>query len=176
MTKNPWKTLSKETIYESPWIKVREDKVIAPDGSDSIYNVVETKLAVGILAIKNDEVYLVGQYRYPIEQYSWEIIEGGVEEGESALETAKRELREEAGLVADKWTELGHKIHLSNCMSDEVGILFLAEDLKEVDKDPDPTEVLEVKKIRIAEARKLIEDGHITDSLTLIAFSRYCKS
>lgn len=171
---NPWKTLSTKLIYQNPWIKVREDAVIAPDGSNSIYSVVEPKIAVGVLAINEvNEVYMVGQYRYPINQYSWEIIEGGAELGEDPLDCAKRELKEEAGLIANKWQPLSKKIHLSNCFTSEVGYLFLAQNLEIGNNCPDSTEVLQLKKIPFEEVLRLIDLGEISDALTIMAIHLY---
>src|SRR5437868_652855 len=112
---SPWKCLSSRTVYTNDWIKVREDQVIRPDGKPGIYGVVETRIATGVLALTPDlQVYLVGQYRYPMDEYSWEIIEGGSDDGDDgALLTAQRELQEEAGLVAEHWEPLGHELHLS---------------------------------------------------------------
>src|SRR5690606_11888068 len=130
--KNPWKTLDTKVVYENTWIRVREDVVVRPDGKPGIYGVVETRLAPGVAALTpENEVYLVGQYRYPMDSYSWEIIEGGSDDDESALDAAKRELREEAGLEASHWEALGPEIHLSNCHSNERGYLFLATGLTE---------------------------------------------
>src|ERR1051325_382654 len=113
-TKNPWRTLSSEEVYENPWIKVREDAVVHPDGEQGIYGVVHFKnVAIGVLPVEDDYIYLVGQYRYPLEKYSWEIPEGGCPEGEDFLQAAQRELAEETGLRADNWQELG-RAYLSN--------------------------------------------------------------
>ena len=127
---NPWKTKSQRAVYDNPWISVREDQVIQPNGSPGIYGVVHFKnKAIGILSIDHDGyIYLVGQFRYPLNEYSWEIPEGGCPEDENPLEAAKRELLEETGLSAGQWQELG-RAHLSNSVSDEEAIFFLATDL-----------------------------------------------
>ena len=107
-TENPWKTLESRLVYSNPWISVREDQVIRPDGQNGIYSVVETRIATGVVALTPErDVYLVGQYRYPTEMYSWEIIQGGADEDEEPLAACKRELQEEAGLIAKDWTPLG---------------------------------------------------------------------
>ncbi|MCF6287421.1 MAG: NUDIX hydrolase, partial [Candidatus Hydrogenedentes bacterium] len=143
--RNPWKTLSSEVKYQNPWISVREDQVIRPDGQPGIYGVVDCRVATGVLAFsEDDELYLVGQYRYALGCYSWEIIEGGAETGEDPLEACKRELQEEAGLVAERWEPLGHEIHLSNCHSSERGFLFVAHGLSHVGATPEGTEELQV--------------------------------
>jgi len=105
MTQNPWQTKSSRLVYENAWIRVREDQVTCPDGQPGIYGVVETRIATGVIALTpQHEIYLVGQFRYPTGEYSWEIIEGGTEDGEEPLAAAKRELQEEAGLVARTWS------------------------------------------------------------------------
>src|ERR1043165_7412655 len=123
-TTNPWKTLASREVYDNEWIRVREDSVIRPDGEPGIYGVVHYKnIAVGVLAVEDDSIYLVGQYRYPLEQYSWEIPEGGCPEGEAPLDAAKRELAEETGLRAETWEKMG-VAHLSNSVSAEIAVWF----------------------------------------------------
>src|ERR671916_1075777 len=95
-TKSPWKTVTSRQVYDNPWLAVREDRVIRPDGETGIYGVVHFKnIAVGVLPIEEEHIYLVGQYRYPLEQCSWEIPEGGCPIGEEPLRAAQRELGEE---------------------------------------------------------------------------------
>ena len=127
---NPWQTKSSQKIYENPWISLTEHQVINPSGGDGIYGEVHFKnYAIGIIAIdEKNMIYLVGQYRYPLKQYSWELPEGGGPLGETPLDSAKRELLEETGLVAQHWQEV-LRMHLSNSVSDELGILYLAKDL-----------------------------------------------
>jgi len=156
---------------------VREDQVLCPDGSPGIYGVVESRLACGAVALTaNDELVLVGQYRYPTNHYSWEIIEGGAEEGEDGLAAAKRELREEAGIVAASWERLGPPFHLSNCHSSERAELYLARNLTEITSAPEHTEVLQIARAPIPEVLKRIETGEITDSMTIIAVQRLVLS
>ena len=170
---NPWKTLSSKIVYQNPWITVREDQVTRPDGKPGIYGVVDTRIATGVVAINDKmEVYLVGQYRYPINQYSWEIIEGGTDGNEKPLDCIKRELKEEAGLVATDWVQLGEEWHLSNCFSSERGFVFLARGLSEVGAEPDGTEVLQVKKMPFAEAIKLVDSGEIKDAVSIVGLLR----
>jgi len=170
---NPWKTLDSKIVYQTPWMTVREDKVIQPNGTSGIYGYLDLKIATGVVALtENSEVYLVGQYRYPTRNYSWEVIEGGTEKGETPLEAAKRELKEEAGLEATDWIQLGGEIHLSNCITSEIGFIFLARDLKVVPASPDATEILKVKKIPYDCARDMTVNGEITDALSIIALYR----
>ncbi len=175
---NPWKTLSGRIIYENPWMRIREDSVINPEGNPGTYTVVEAqKLAAGVLAFtEKEELYLVGQYRYPTKVYSWEIIEGGIEKGESPLDGIKRELREEAGLEASSWEELpGGEVHLSNCISDERAVFFIARGLREVSAEPDPNEILAVKKLPFEDVYRMVLSGEIFDAMTVIAVLRYAN-
>jgi len=171
---NPWKTISSRSIYENPWISVREDQVIQPDGAPGIYGVVHMKnKAIGILPIDNEEyIYLVGQYRYTLNCYSWEIPEGGGPEHEDALTSAKRELLEETGLVAATWKQLGIA-HLSNSVTDEEATYFLATDLTQHEAQPEGTEDLQIRRVPFAEALQMVEQGEITDSMSVIAILRY---
>jgi 8-oxo-dGTP pyrophosphatase MutT (NUDIX family) len=175
-TKNPWQRRGSKLIYTNPWITVREDDVITPGGKPGIYGVVETRIATGVVALTDtNEIYLVGQYRYPVDEYSWEIPEGGSEVNEDPMVTAKRELREETGLEAESWEQLGGEIHLSNCFSSERGFLFLARGLREGTAEPDHTEELQVKKVPFAECLAMVDRGEIKDSLTVIAVLRMAR-
>lgn len=170
---NPWKTLSSKIVYKNPWITVREDSVIRPDGARGIYSVVETRIAAGVVAMTPEkQIYLVGQYRYATNNYSWEIIEGGSDKTEDPMVTAKRELQEEAGLIANTWVPLGSKLHLTNCHSSEVAYLYLATDLKETKATPEGTEVLKIKTVPFEEALRMAMDGSITDAMSIIALHR----
>lgn len=174
LEKNPWTTLSSEVKYQNAWITVREDQVIRPDGAPGIYGVVDCRVATGVLALTDaDEVYLVGQYRYPMDCYSWEIIEGGAETGEDPMEACKRELREEAGLEAEEWAPLGHEIHLSNCHSSERGFLYVARGLRHVGAEPEGTEALQVRTVSWDEAVSMVTDGTITDAFSIMGILLY---
>ena len=168
--KQPWKTLSKKIIYDNPWIHVEEHDVINPGGHAAIYGVVQFKnYALGVIPIDSKgNVYLIGQHRYPFNEYTWEIPEGGGNKNEDPLFNIQRELREEAGLIADTWTLL-QEIHVSNSVSDEYGYIYLAQNLTPCDPDPDDDEDLKILKIPFAEAYQMLEDGKIKDSLTVIA-------
>ncbi len=167
---NPWTTLERRAIYENPWIAVREDRTIRPDGQPGIYGVVHFKnRAIGVLPVDADgHVWLVGQYRYPLDAYSWEIPEGGGPEGEAPEETARRELREETGLIAGRLESLG-QAHLSNSVSDEVAHLFRATELTRGDAEPEGTERLQVRRVDWPTARAMVLDGRITDAMSVIA-------
>ena len=166
---NPWKTLSGEVKYDNPWINLTEYKVITPAGSEGIYGKVHFKnVAIGVIALDaEDHTYLVGQYRFPLDLYSWEIPEGGCPIGEDNLSTAKRELKEETGLEAKEWLPLC-TFHLSNSVTDEVGQLFLARQLTAGESNPEETENLSVKKVSLDEALNQIEAGEITDAISII--------
>jgi 8-oxo-dGTP pyrophosphatase MutT (NUDIX family) len=171
--KNPWLTISSKRIYDNPWIIVREDRVVRPDGQSGIYGVVHYKnIAVGVLAIEDDHIYLVGQYRYPLKRYSWEIPEGGCPEGEVPLLAAQRELREETGLEAARWQMLG-EAHLSNSVADEYAVWFVATGLVPGEVRPEGTEKLSVRRVLLREALTMALDGEITDALSLLALMSY---
>ena len=174
---NPWRTLASREVYSNAWIRVREDQVLGPDGQPGIYGVVETAVATGVVAVSDaDEVVLVGQFRYPLELYSWEIVEGGAEEGETPLQAARRELQEEAGLLASSWRQLGGPVHLSNCFSNEVGVLFMAQGLTEVEASPDSTEALTLKRVSFSEAVRQVDAGEITDAMSIMGILRAARA
>ncbi len=170
---NPWKTLSSKKVYDNPWIGLTEHQVINPSGGKGIYGEVHFKnFAIGIIAIDtDDQIFMVGQYRFPLKQYSWELPEGGGPLNENPLDSAKRELLEETGLVAKNWKEL-LRMHLSNSVSDELGILYLANDFEQFAAQPEETEQLEVKKIPFEEVYQMVTNGQITDSLTIAGILR----
>ena len=172
-TKNPWTRRGSRDIYENPWIKLREDQVIRPDGQPGIYSVVEFKnWAVGVVPLAdNGDTFLVGQYRYTLDLYSWEIPEGGGPPDRSPLDNAQRELREETGIVAARWTYLG-EAHLSNSVTTEVGCVFLAEDLTIGEPQPDGTEELRLWRLPLTEACEMAMSGQISDSLAIIGLLR----
>ena len=167
---NPWITLSSQKIYENPWISLTEHKVINPGGGNGIYGEVHFKnLAIGIIPLdKDNNTWLVGQYRYPLKQYSWEIPEGGGLLDDDPLLSAKRELLEETGIKADEWLEI-QKIHLSNSVSDELGLIYLARQLSFGESSPEESEDLIVRKLPFETAFQMVLNGEITDSLSVAA-------
>jgi 8-oxo-dGTP pyrophosphatase MutT (NUDIX family) len=176
-TDNPWITLSKKAIYDNPWINLEEHQVINPAGGKGIYGKVHFKnIAIGIVALDNENnTWLVGQYRYTLNEWSWEIPEGGGPIEKNILESAQRELKEETGLVAGRWTEI-LKTHLSNSVSDEVGYIFLAEELKEGENELEETEAdMKVWKLPFKEALTMVLDGKITDGLSIMGILKVAR-
>jgi 8-oxo-dGTP pyrophosphatase MutT (NUDIX family) len=165
---NPWQTLSTEVKYHNPWISVREDQVLNPGGGRGIYGVVSMKnKALGIIPIDADgNTWLVGQYRYTLNEYCWEIPMGGGPIELDIVESAQRELKEETGLLAARWTRIA-RLHTSNSVTDEEGFVFLAEDLTQSDVEPEETEDLRLWKLPLAEAVRMAMDDRITDAISV---------
>jgi 8-oxo-dGTP pyrophosphatase MutT (NUDIX family) len=169
----PWLRHSRRTAYENPWITIWHDEVSRPDGSPGIYGLVHfANLAAGVVVLdEDDRVLLVGQHRYALGEPSWEIPEGGVPSGETPLDGMRRELREETGVEASEWRELA-RIHLSNSVTDEAGVLYLARELSLGTPQPEPTERIEVRWVPFDEALVMAADGMITDAMSLIGLQR----
>jgi 8-oxo-dGTP pyrophosphatase MutT (NUDIX family) len=173
---NPWKKVSSREVYENQWVSVRHEEVIKPNGEPGVYGVAHFKSkAAAVVPLDIDgNIWLVGQYRYTLEEYSWEIPMGGGDLKGDSLEAAKRELKEETGLKASKWTDLG-KLHTSNSVTDEFGYMYLAEDLTLGEAEPDDTEILELKKVSLIEAVMMVMDSEITDSLSVAAILKVAR-
>jgi len=167
---NPWKITSQEEIYDNPWIKITEYQVINPSGNPGIYGKIHYKnIGIGIIPLDDElNTYLVGQYRFVLGQYSWEIPEGGGRLDTDPLESAKRELLEETGLKAREWTEI-QRMHLSNSISDESSIIYLAHGLQQFEPEPEDTEQLMVHKVPFDAVYRMVCSGEITDSMTVAA-------
>ena len=167
-THNPWQTLSSEPKYQNPWIRVREDQVLNPKGKPGIYGVVSMKnKAIGIIPLDADgNTWLVGQYRYALNEYSWEIPMGGGLIEVDVLDSAQRELREETGLVAARWTRIA-RLHTSNSVTDEEGFVFLAEDLTQGEWEPEDSEDLRLWKLPLAQAVAMAMNDEITDAISV---------
>ncbi len=171
--KNPWKTLSIKEIYNSPWIILEEHEVLNPANNIGKYNIVKFKnLAIGVLPIDTEgNIYLVGQWRYPLNQYSWEIPEGGGKLDVNPLESAKRELLEETGLIANSYQEL-LRLHTSNSVTDELSIVFIATQLTQSEAQPEETEDLSIKKVHLNTAFEMVMNNEITDSISMAAIMK----
>jgi len=164
----PWQTHSIEERYDNAWITVTHREVTAPTGNPAIYGLVHFKnTAVGVVPIDSDGyTWLVGQHRYTLDQYMWEIPEGGGLPNEAHLDVAKRELREETGIVANKWTQI-LELHTSNSVTDEFAVGFVAQGLTLGECEPDDTEALKLRKVPLQEAIDMAMDGRITDGLAM---------
>lgn len=167
---NPWTILDSRKIYENNWIGVTEHQVLNPSGGKGIYGEVHFRnYAIGILPLDQDmNTWLVGQYRFPLKAYSWEIPEGGGPLGLEPLDSAKRELQEETGLMATEWMEV-QRMHLSNSVSNELAIIYIARGLTMGQAEPEETEELVLRKLPFEEAYQMAMDGRITDSMSVAA-------
>ena len=172
-TKNPWTVLSQATVYENNWIRVDHHEVLGPSGGPGVYGTIHFKnQAIGVVPIdESGRVILVGQYRFPLGTYSWEIPEGGGSRSVPALESAQRELREECGLTSRRWMEI-QSMDLSNSVSDECSTAFLAWELSEVPAQPDETEKLQVERVPFWDAIDRVKRGEIRDAISVAALLR----
>lgn len=170
-SENPWITHKTRPVYENPWIRVTESDVTNPGGGPGIYGVVHFKnRAIGVLPIDDeDHTWLVGQYRYTLNSYEWEIPEGGCPAGESPLAAAKRELAEETGLIARDYRIILDNIALSNSVSDERATVFVARGLSQGAASPDETEAIRLRRLPIDDAISMVRCGEITDSISVMA-------
>jgi 8-oxo-dGTP pyrophosphatase MutT (NUDIX family) len=171
-----WKTLSSRTVYENDWMRVLEDHVINPGGGENQYGYVHFKnRAIAIVPLDDDgNTWLVGQERYTLGEYSWELPMGGAPLDEAPLDAAKRELREETGLSASRWSEV-MRLHTSNSITDEVGIVYIAEGLTEGETEFEETEDLRIRMLPFIDAVQLVHNGEITDAISVAAILRIAQ-
>jgi len=166
MKRGPFEVLKSKEIYKNPWIKVREDKVIRPGGEEGLFGIVEGASGSSVVALtKDDKVYLVKEYHYAQNETTYEVPSGGIDKDETPLESAKRELKEETGLTANKWTDLGYINPLT----------VVAEELEEgeiLDKEKD---LIEVTKISFKEALNMVLNGEITHSASVVAIPKTAR-
>jgi ADP-ribose pyrophosphatase len=167
---NPWQITAEKNVYDNNWINLTEYQIINPSGNPGIYGKIHFKnVAIGVLPLDNDlNTYLVGQYRFALNQYSWELPEGGGPVGTDPLASAKRELLEETGLKANTWTVL-QRMHLSNSVSDELSIIYIARNLEQFEAEPEDTEQLQVRKMPFEDVYQMVCNNQITDSITVTA-------
>jgi 8-oxo-dGTP pyrophosphatase MutT (NUDIX family) len=167
---NPWQTVSSRVSYENPWIRVDHREVIRPDGQPGIYGVVHFRnRATAIVPLAdNDDTWLVGQYRYATDCYSWEVPEGGVPVDEDLIEGSRRELREETGLIAQSVQHIT-RCYLSNSVTDEEAFVLVATELTEGPSDPEGTEQLALRRLPFNDALAMVDSGEITDGFSVIA-------
>lgn len=171
---SPWTTNATAVPYENQWIRIEHNEVTTPGGSDGVYGVVRFKnRAVGVLPVdEHDHTWLIGQYRYALDEYTWEMPAGGCPEGELVEETARRELLEEAGLAAGTLSPLLSRVHLTNSVTDETGWVFVATDLTMVAPEPEDTEELALWRLPVDDAINMVLQDEISDAFTVMALLR----
>lgn len=174
---NPWKTLSSEHIYDNAWIQVSEHKVINPSGNRGIYGQVHFKnRACGVIPLDEDgSTWIVGQYRYTLNRYSWEIPMGGVAVDNDPLAGAQRELKEETGLTARSWSRL-LEADLSNSVTDETGIVYVAKELSIGEPEFDDTERLDIRRLPFDDVVSMVHAGEMTDLLSIAGILKLAAS
>jgi 8-oxo-dGTP pyrophosphatase MutT (NUDIX family) len=165
---NPWQRLGTSVVYDNPWFQVVDHEVVHPAGNPGVYGVVSFKnLAVGVIPLDDeDHTWLVGQFRFPLNEYSWEIPMGGVPRASDPLAGAQRELKEETGLTAARWRQI-LSVRISNSVTDESGVVYVAENLTHGEPEPDDTEQLQLRRLPFDDVVRMVMDGEITDGLSV---------
>lgn len=169
MIKNgPWTIKDSEEKYKNPWIKVREDKVIRPDGKDGIFGIVEMVSGISVLPLDDDGfVYLTDEFHYAIGQDSTEVVSGAIDQNEKPIEAAKRELKEELGIEANDWVELGI-VNPFTTVVKSPATLFLARKLKFSEANPEGTEKINIVKVKFDEAVRMVMESKITHAQSAV--------
>ena len=174
--RGPFRVFGSREVYRNPWVCVREDDVEHPGGARRPFAVIEMKPGASVVAVNDrEEVYLVSQYKFAVERDSLEAISGGIDPGETPLAAARRELKEEAGLEASEWLDLG-AIDPFTTMLRSPNYLFMARGLREGDAEPDDGEVLHVKRVPLAEALEMVWSGRITHAATGMALLKAARA
>jgi 8-oxo-dGTP pyrophosphatase MutT (NUDIX family) len=171
----PWQTLSSKVMYQNPWMKVHEDKVRMPNGKEGIYGFIEEGSGVFIIALtENNEIYLIESFRYPTQEWQWELPEGGIDPGTTPLETAKNELSEELGMIANKWTSLNKYGPSHNGFMQDVQYVFVAEDLRTGKEHRGDFEAIRATKaVSLEELVVMIQEGSLADGQSLAALMQF---
>jgi ADP-ribose pyrophosphatase len=166
--KNPVRRISSRQIHDGNLVSLRVDSVILPKGTQAVYERVEIKNGASTLAMEEDgDVWLVREWKYAIDRPSLEVVSGGIEPGEEPIEAARRELREEAGLTAREWIPMGHVDPFTTMLSCP-NYLFIARGLTPVEREPDEAEVMEVMRVPLSEAVRLVMTGEITHGTSCV--------
>lgn len=165
----PWQIVSSQTVYRDPWMHVRRDEVIRPDGAPGTYSVVQIKPGVAVLAVEEDgTAHLTDEFHYGIGRQSLEVVSGGIEPGEDAEATARRELREELGFEAVEWRALGTVDPFTSSLVSPTQ-LYLARRLRYVGTAPEGTEQIRRVSVPLADAVEMVLDSRITHAPSCVA-------
>jgi ADP-ribose pyrophosphatase YjhB (NUDIX family) len=169
---NFWQTIGSQVVYQNPYFSVREDTVIRPDGKPGMYAVVEKSPSVFVVALTEaNEVYLIGQYRYTTQRYSWELPAGGTD-GENALQAAQRELQEETGLVSDNWEEAGSYNPLNGSVN-TTAYVYVARNVKQTMSHQQEEEgITSTVALPVRRVFEMILSGEISDGETIASLTK----
>ncbi|MEX0616285.1 MAG: NUDIX hydrolase [Candidatus Woykebacteria bacterium] len=175
MKRGPFKIKSSKLIYKNDWIEVREDEIIRPNGKEGVFGIVEGASGSSIVALtKDNEVYLTEEYRYAQDKITYELPSGAIDKGETPLDSAKRELKEETGLTANKWADLGY-INPLTVILKSLNYMFLAEQLREGEAEDEESDLIELKKVSLIKCLEMIEKGQITHAASVVAILKVAK-
>jgi 8-oxo-dGTP pyrophosphatase MutT (NUDIX family) len=174
-TNGPWKIKDSKEKYNNPWIKVREDQVVRPDGKDGIFGIVEMVAGVSVLPLDDNEfVYLTKEFHYAIEQDSIEVVSGAIDNNENSLEAAKRELKEELGIEAEEWIELG-LVNPFTTVVKSPATLYLSRNIRFSEANPEGTEKINILKVKFDDALKMVMESKITHGPSCVLILKAAK-